>query len=236
MIVFLLSLFLVLPVSLLFILSGLKAQIFTEQIQEVTKSVVMIEVKGTQMIGIKKNYASGVLISPDGLILTNAHAIDPLHPKDDEQIVYKVILPSREELPANLLAYNKKQDLALLKIEAKTQAVKWLGMKSDEEVIISGTEIFLISSPNWIPHITTFGHIASCPRYINEKFPYHYFIDVTIMKGCSGGGVFNQKGELIGILKGMLTQERGGVLGIAIPPSVITDFIEKDEKKIKELK
>ncbi len=167
---------------------------------------------------------SGFIISEDGYILTNNHVVEGA-----DEIIVK--LSDRSELKAELVGADKRSDLALLKIKAKSKLpVAKLG---DSDKIKPGEWVAAIGSPFNFEYSITKGIVSA----LNRSLPgdaYVPFIqtDVPINPGNSGGPLFNMRGEVVGINSQIFTRS-GGFMGLsfAIPIDHVMWAVEQIKKK-----
>ncbi|MNR77994.1 putative periplasmic serine endoprotease DegP-like precursor [compost metagenome] len=152
---------------------------------------------------------SGFIVSADGYILTNAHVV-----ARGSQISVK--LPDRREFKARLIGSDAVADVALLKIDAQGLPTVRIGNPERVEV---GDWALAIGSPFGFSNSATAG-IVSATRRILPGAEYIPFLqtDVPVNPGNSGGPLFNQYGEVIGI-NSRIYSNSGGYQGLsfAIP-------------------
>ncbi len=157
---------------------------------------------------------SGFIVSPDGLILTNAHVVDGAQ-------VVTVRLTDRREFAAKVLGVDKQTDVAVLRIDAKDLPVVRLGDPAATKV---GEPVVAIGSPFGFENSVTSGIVSAKARALPDD-NYVPFIqtDVAVNPGNSGGPLFNARGEVIGINSQIYTRS-GGYQGLsfAIPIDVAT--------------
>ncbi len=155
---------------------------------------------------------SGFIVTPDGLILTNAHVVDGA-----QEVVVK--LTDRREFKAKVLGADKQSDVAVIKIEAKDLPTVMLG---DPNLTKVGEPVLAIGSPFGFENSATAGIVSAKARSLPDD-PYVAFMqtDVAVNPGNSGGPLFNLKGEVIGINSQIYTHT-GGYQGLsfAIPIDV----------------
>ncbi|MEM7059256.1 MAG: Do family serine endopeptidase [Pseudomonadota bacterium] len=176
--------------------------------------------RGPKMGGI----GSGFIIAPDGLIVTNHHVIDSV-----DQIT--VTLSSGEEISAELIGSDPKTDLAVLKIETEEPLVAAGWAASDDARV--GDPVFAIGNPFGLNGSVTTGIISARGRNIGAG-PYDDFIqtDASINKGNSGGPLFDQSGQVVGVNTAIFAPNMGGNVGVgfSIPAklaqSIVEDIIE----------
>jgi len=160
----------------------------------------------------QKAVGSGFFIDPTGVILTNRHVL-----ADATQII--VTLNDTTRLRASLLASSAHSDLALLKVRAGWP-VPTLRF-GDSDHLRPGDPVFVVGNPLGFGSTVTSGIVSALDRVTPESgFGAFFQIDAALNKGNSGGPVFDQEGEVVGISTAFLTagDEGGSVgLGLAIP-------------------
>lgn len=164
---------------------------------------------------------SGVVISRDGVILTNNHVVEGAR-----EVV--VSIGENREYKAKVLGRDPKTDLAVLKIDAgKELAAATLGDSGQLQV---GDWVVAIGNPFGLSRTVTTGIVSAKGRVIGAG-PYDDFIqtDASINPGNSGGPLFNMKGEVVGINTAIVSEGRG--IGFAIPVNtakpLIPQLVEK---------
>jgi serine protease Do len=157
----------------------------------------------------RQGQGSGFIVSPDGIILTNAHVVD-------KATEVTVRLTDRREFRAKVLGSDKPSDVAVLKIDATGLPTVKLGSSLSEKV---GEWVLAIGSPFGFENSVTSGIVSAKSRSLPDG-AYIPFIqtDVAVNPGNSGGPLFNMKGEVIGINSQIFTRS-GGYQGLsfAIP-------------------
>lgn len=152
---------------------------------------------------------SGFIVSPDGLILTNAHVV-----RDASEVVVK--LNNRKEYEAKVLGSDSRTDIAVLKIDAKNLPSAPLGNPDSLQV---GEWVLAIGSPFGFENSVTAGVVSAKRRSLPEdSFVPFIQTDVAVNPGNSGGPLFNSKGEVVGI-NAQIFSQTGGYQGLsfAIP-------------------
>lgn len=184
----------------------------------VTKTTVFLEQYVTSGAG------SGVIFSKEGLIVTNHHVIEGA----DE---IKVRLANGDEYEATLIASDAQTDLAVLRIDANDLQPVILGNSADLKV---GERVLAIGNPlGSLGGTVTEGIISATDRDITIDGQSMTLLQTSaaINPGNSGGGLFNSRGELIGIVNAKSSGSDIEGLGFAIPidiaKSVVTDLVEK---------
>jgi len=166
---------------------------------------------------------SGVIVSPDGYILTNNHVI-----KDADEI--KVLLYDKREFKGKVIGTDPKSDLAVIKIDARDLPAIKIG---ESDKLHVGEVVIAIGNPFGLDHTITMGIVSAIGRSNVGITDYEDFIqtDAAINPGNSGGALVNSKGELVGINTAIFSTS-GGYMGIgfAIPSnmakSVMKSIIE----------
>ena len=170
----------------------------------------------------RRSLGSGVIIHPDGYILTNEHVVE-------KATSIKVTLIDKREFDARLVGADIKSDLAVIKIETNENLPHISLGRSDDLMI--GETVIAIGNPFGLQHTVTTGIISALHRSIKggENRVYRGFIqlDASINPGNSGGPLLNIEGSLIGINTAIFKQAEG--IGFAIPINkakrIINDLI-----------
>jgi serine protease Do len=160
----------------------------------------------------RKGVGSGFIVSADGYILTNAHVVD-----DASEVTVK--LTDNREFKANVIGQDKRTDVALVKIDAKSLPVVRIGESARAKV---GEWVAAIGSPFGLENSVTAGIISAKSRSLpDENYVPFIQTDVAINPGNSGGPLFNMEGEVIGI-NSQIYSRTGGYMGLsfAVPIEV----------------
>jgi len=165
---------------------------------------------------------SGVIITPDGTILTNNHVIDGASD-------IKVQLSDKREFAAKLVGADPKSDLAVLKIEGKDLPTLPLGDSSQLNV---GDLIFAIGDPFGVGETATMGIVSATGRGRLGIEEYENFIqtDAAINPGNSGGAMIDIHGNLVGVNTAILSHGGSGGnegVGFAIPISMAKPIMDQ---------
>ena len=164
---------------------------------------------------------SGVIVSPDGYILTNNHVVD-----DATDVT--VTLPDRREFKGRVVGKDAKIDLAVVKIEASNLPAITVGSSSKLEV---GDCVLAVGNPYGVGQTVTMGIISATGRAGLGIEDYEDFIqtDAAINPGNSGGALVNDRGELIGINTAILAGGSGGNQGIgfAVPVNLARQVMDQ---------
>ena len=159
-----------------------------------------------------RGQGSGFIVSPDGVILTNAHVV-----ADADEVTVK--LTDRREFKAKVIGLDKPSDVAVLRIDAKNLPVVTIGEPANARV---GEWVLAIGSPFGFENSVTAGIISAKSRSLpDEGYVPFLQTDVAINPGNSGGPLFNLNGDVIGI-NSQIYSQNGGYQGLsfAIPIDV----------------
>jgi len=158
----------------------------------------------------ENSLGSGVIISGDGLIMTNNHVI-----KDAEEI--RVVLSDGRTLQAEIVGTDPDTDLALLNTSTKGLAAIKAG---DSSALQVGDVVLAIGNPFGVGQTVTMGIIGATGRSQLGINTFENFIqtDAAINPGNSGGALINTHGELVGINTAIFSKSGGSHgIGFAIP-------------------
>lgn len=174
----------------------------------------------SQQPQLVKGLGSGFIVSPDGLILTNAHVVD-----NATEVTVK--LTDRREFKAKVLGSDPQTDIAVIRIDAKDLPTVRLG---DPSKIRVGEPVLAIGSPYGFENTVTAGIVSAKSRSLPDD-TYVPFIqtDVAVNPGNSGGPLFNQRGEVIGI-NSQIYSQTGGYQGLSF--AIPIDVARKVEQQL----
>lgn len=169
---------------------------------------------------------SGVIVSPDGYILTNNHVVEGA-----DQI--EVTLADSRVAVARIIGTDPETDLAVLKIEMDNLPVIVLG-NSDHALV--GDTVLAIGNPFGVGQTVTSGIVSALGRSELGINTFENFIqtDAAINPGNSGGALIDVEGNLLGINTAIYSRSGGSMgIGFAIPVStakIVMDGLVKDGK------
>lgn len=203
----------------------------SEQVKNVLPSIVKIKVQKSEPTGDENELTagdsggSGFILDNNSHIVTNAHVIG-----DAKKIA--IIDYQNNEYSAVLVAKDDKTDIALL----KSTAFNAPSLLENNSTVSPGDGAFAIGSPFSLGHSVSYGIVGAINRFL-PNYPYIRFIqiDAAINPGNSGGPLFNQQGELIGMVSTYFSKQGSYTnIAFAIPIAdihrIATHLIE--EKKI----
>jgi serine protease Do len=162
---------------------------------------------------------SGFIIDAAGYIVTNNHVVE-------DATSVTVTLHDATEYEAEIVGRDPRTDLALLKIDARTElpAAQW----GDSEQARIAEPVLAIGNPFGLGGSATWGIISALARDLGIG-PYDEFLqtDASINRGNSGGPLFNTRGEVIGVATAIFSPSGGNIgLGFATPSSVARAVVD----------
>jgi len=164
---------------------------------------------------------SGVIVSPDGYILTNNHVVQGATD-------IKVSFSNQKEIPAKVIGTDAASDLAVIKVDQKDLPTLPLGNSAGTQV---GDIVLAIGNPFGLGQTVTMGIISAKGRSNLGIEAVEDFIqtDAAINPGNSGGALINTRGELVGINTAIVGGQTGGNVGIgfAIPANMARNVMEQ---------
>lgn len=194
--------------------------------------------------GPQRASGSGVIISPEGYIVTNNHVVE-----DADKI--DVILPDNRAFEATVVGRDPSTDLALIKVSGNNLPILKLGNSDDVQV---GEWVLAVGYPFALNTTVTAGIVSAKGRtigildqptreqiqsgepIINSAIESFIQTDAAINRGNSGGALVNTKGELIGINAAIASQSGSYEgYGFAIPVNLAKKIMD-DFKKYGEVK
>lgn len=190
-----------------------------EWAREVGEAVVQVRTPG--------GLGSGFILNEEGALITNFHVIE-----GETQISVEVYhhagprqLERKSYKKVRILALNRFQDLALLKIEDEGARKFKKVLIGSSDALNPGQRVFAIGSPLGLERTVTEGIISTKSRDIEGNL----YLQTTaqINPGNSGGPLFNLRGEVVGVTNMKLTFGEG--LGFAIPSEMVKFFLEHRE-------
>jgi serine protease Do len=168
----------------------------------------------------EQSLGSGVIVSPDGYIITNNHVVE----KSDE---IKVTLLDKRTFKGRIVGADPKTDIAIVKIDATNlPIIPW----GDSEKLQVGEFVLAIGNPYGLSHTVTMGIISAVGRANVGVADYEDFIqtDAAINPGNSGGPLVNIQGELIGINTAIFSRTGGYQgIGFAVPSNMVRPIMSQ---------
>ena len=198
-------------------------------------AVVRIDVREVAFESGARRYAgsigSGVILSADGLVLTNAHVANP------RAVELSITLANLERVSAKLVGWDHWTDLALLRIDvadAKRRGLKFATADfGDSDKLFPGQTVFAVGTPHGLTRTVTRGIISNNNRYFEDNngvngyetgaFNTWLQTDAAINPGNSGGPLVSEDGKIVGISsRGYLGANN---LGFAIPANIAKKIV-----------
>lgn len=182
-----------------------------EELAKLSSSVVMIEIYDDNLV--TRGHGSGVIVDGDGTIVTNFHVV-----KDGS--IFGIIFENNENeaIFARLIKVNQNSDLALLKIDYKTDPIPIKGV----DTLNRGQQIVAIGSPLGLMNTISDGIVAGFRNFKDEKFIQ---ITAPISPGSSGGALLDRYGYLVGITTAGYSE--GQNLNLAVPSSELLMLLSR---------
>jgi serine protease Do len=174
---------------------------------------------------------SGVIVDPNGYIVTNAHVV-----RNAKRIDVKVLRsddrydqPHGHLMTAQLIGLDREVDLAVIKIDARDlPALSFI----DSDTLRQGQLVLAVGSPLGLQNSITHGVVSATARQINSQSPMVYIqTDAPINPGNSGGPLLDINGRIAGINTLIFTESGGNEgIGFAIPANLAKDVYQKLRK------
>lgn len=169
----------------------------------------------------EQSLGSGVIVNPNGYLLTNNHVIEGASD-------VRVFTPDRKEYKAKVIGTDARTDVAVLKIEASGLPSFTLGDSTNLKV---GDVVFAIGDPFGIGETATMGIVSATGRALGgaiERYEDFIQTDASINPGNSGGALIDLHGNLIGINTAILSGGGGNQgVGFAIPINMARNIMEQ---------
>jgi serine protease Do len=214
--------------------------------QQVAPSVVQVLVSGyglvesesghpVSLLGREKSIGSGVIVDPEGYIVTNAHVIEGA--VSIRVVVARMSRPDEaaddpdnlQTVDAKIIGVDQESDLAVLKIEGKGLHTLQF-MNSDR--LRQGDLVLAIGAPMGLRNSVSFGVVSSPDRSVaNDNRKVYIQTDASINPGNSGGALVTMDGLLAGLNTFIVSQSGGNEgLGFAIPANTVRDVYRQLRK------
>jgi serine protease Do len=182
----------------------------------------------TAFVGRQSTLGSGVIVDPDGYVITNAHVVAGARS-------IEVIVTSRSQgiedrgktsYTAHLVGVHKDTDLALLKIDAT--ALPYLPL-DPKRPITQGQLVFALGNAEGLGNSVTMGVVSAVDRQPDPRLPMVFIqTDAPINPGNSGGPLIDIDGYVLGISTFILSESGGSEgLGFAIPARVVSFVFDR---------
>jgi serine protease Do len=217
---------------------------FSQSVRALTKkvspAVVQILVSGygpandgegqqVSLLSRQRSTGSGVIVDPDGYIITNAHVVRGA-------VNVRVLIAgarkpvSDEPVDAKIVGIDRGTDLALIKVDRKgLQALRF----GDSDSLNQGDIVLAVGSPLGLKNSVSMGVVSAPARQISDDNPLAYIqTDASINPGNSGGALVNVEGQLMGVNSFIFTQSGGSQgIGFAIPSNMVQNVYQQLKKQ-----
>jgi Do/DeqQ family serine protease len=173
---------------------------------------------GQQSERVQNSLGSGVIVSPQGLVVTNNHVVQG---GADTQI--KVALADAREFDAKVLLKDERTDLAVLQIEHADIVFPYLAFADSDQLEV-GDQVLAIGNPFGVGQTVTAGIVSALARTRVGISDYQFFIqtDAAINPGNSGGALVDMQGRLAGVNTAIFSKGGGNLgIGFAIPANMV---------------
>jgi serine protease Do len=181
----------------------------------------------TSLVTRQRSTGSGVILSPEGFIITNAHVVQGAR-KVQVRLSYatpsrqseKKAPPHRDLMEAKVIGIDREADLALIKVDQTGLESVALG---NSDGLKQGQIVLAVGNPLGLENSVSMGVISSAGRQIKTDDPMSYIqTDASINPGNSGGPLIDTEGRVVGINTFIFTQSGGSEgIGFAIPSNLV---------------
>ena len=216
---------------------------FEELSRRVSPSVVQVVVTGygttgeeapsaDALLGLRRTGGSGVILDPNGYIITNSHVIEGARrvqvvlPRPTPATGNSILRPRGATRDAKIIGIDDETDLAVLKIEEKNLPALPLG---DSDALRQGQLVLAYGSPLGLENSVSMGIVSAVGRQFEIDDPMVYIqTDAPINPGNSGGPLVDTDGRVVGINTLILSQGGGNEgLGFAAPSNIVKTVFEQ---------
>ena len=180
------------------------------------------------LLGTQRSTGSGVILSPDGYIVTNAHVVQSgrrfvvvlPRPVAAGVPARSALAPVSQEVPASLVGTDAETDLAVLKVEQTNLPFARLG---DSDSLAPGQVVLAFGSPFGLASSVTMGVVSAVGRQLRDEDRMVYIqTDTPINPGNSGGPLVTTDGAVVGINTLIFSQSGGSEgIGFAAPGNIV---------------
>jgi S1-C subfamily serine protease len=167
---------------------------------------------------IQNSLGSGVIVSPDGVAVTNNHVI-----QGSGEAEITVALSDGREFPAKVILKDERSDLVVLRLQSKGVQFPSIAF-ADSDALEVGDLVLAIGDPFGVGQTVTSGIVSALARTQVGISDYQFFIqtDAAINPGNSGGALVDMQGRLAGINTAIFSRSGGSHgIGFAIPSNMV---------------
>ncbi|MGH1418826.1 MAG: Do family serine endopeptidase [Hyphomicrobiaceae bacterium] len=171
---------------------------------------------------MQSSLGSGVIVSADGVIVTNAHVINA---RGKTEI--RVALSDKREFDARVLATDEKSDIAIIKIANSDEKFPFLQFENSDNLEV-GDLVLAIGNPFGVGQTVTSGIVSGLARTgIGKSDSVFIQTDAAINPGNSGGALVDVRGRLVGINTAIFSRSGGSHgIGFAIPSNLVRLYVD----------
>jgi Do/DeqQ family serine protease len=172
---------------------------------------------------IQNALGSGVIVQPDGLVVTNNHVINGA----DE---IRVVLNDGREFAGKVVSQDEQLDLALVRFDTKGAKLPTLAFRDSDDLEV-GDLVLAIGDPFGVGQTVTSGIVSGLARTRTGINDFGFFIqtDAAINPGNSGGALVTTDGKLVGINTAIYSQSGGSIgIGFAIPSNIVKAVVDAE--------
>ena len=187
--------------------------------------------KGQRRQRMQNSLGSGVILSPDGFIVTNHHVIEGA----DE---ITVALTDRREFEAELVLDDERTDLAVLRIRTRGESLPYLELRDSDELEV-GDLVLAIGNPFNVGQTVTSGIVSALARTDVGVSDFQFFIqtDAAINPGNSGGALVSMDGRLVGINTAIYSRSGGSLgIGFAVPSAMVRTVLNSAKEGLQHVR
>ena len=175
---------------------------------------------GTPRPRVQNSLGSGVILSPDGIVVSNYHVVG-------QATDIRVVTTDRKEYQASVVLADKEADLAILQLE-EAQGLPYLSLRDSDHVEV-GELALAIGNPFGVGQTVSSGIVSGLARSgaaTGNARGYFIQTDAPINPGNSGGALIDVNGAVIGINSRILSRSGGSNgIGFAIPANLVAQFV-----------
>jgi serine protease Do len=189
---------------------------------------------GTGLLARRQVGGSGVILDPDGYIVTNLHVVEGASrirvrlafPAEETAPGRPILKPQGKVVGAQVVGFDRETDLAVLRVEEGGLPHLELG---DSDEVTTGQLVFAFGSPLGLENSVTMGIVSAVARQLRPEDPMIYIqTDAPINPGNSGGPLVDAGGNVIGINTFILSQSGGSEgLGFAAPSNIVRNVYQQ---------
>jgi Do/DeqQ family serine protease len=173
---------------------------------------------------MQNSLGSGVIVSPDGVVVTNAHVVK----SSGGQAEIRVALADKREFDAKVIMQDEKSDIAVLRIEGGDGRFPTLDFEDSDSLEV-GDMVLAIGNPFGVGQTVTQGIVSALARSEIGQSDAQVFIqtDAAINPGNSGGALVDMAGRLVGINTAIFSRSGGSHgIGFAIPSNLVRLYVD----------